>query len=196
MKKTFFLLIFPLFFSLLCLPGQAAEIDSDGDGLSDQMEDKFKSDKDNPDSDGDGYKDGLEVSNGYNPLQGEGAKLNKKIEVSIKSQKLAYYLGDVRLGEYPVSTGKKSTPTPKGEFEVRNKLLRPKSQAYKVYMPYWLGLNAAGIGIHELPEWGKNQKEPATSLGTPASHGCIRLGVGPAKIIYDFAEPGTKVKIY
>jgi len=63
-------------------------------------------------------------------------------------------------------------------------------------MPYWLGLSAAGIGIHELPEWGKGKKESAADLGKAVSHGCIRLGVGPAKKLYDWAEVGTEVKVY
>lgn len=32
-------------------------------------------------------------------------------------------------------------------------------------------------------------------LGKPASHGCVRLGVGPAKLLYDWTEIGTKVII-
>jgi|GEM_PF-6541123 len=50
-------------------------VDSDGDGLSDADEIKYKTDPNNPDTDGDGYKDGEEVHNGYNPL-GAG-KLNQ-----------------------------------------------------------------------------------------------------------------------
>ncbi|MCD4705431.1 hypothetical protein K8R66_05140 [bacterium] len=47
------------------------EKDSDGDGLSDQLEKLFGLDPLNNDSDGDGYLDGEEIENGYNPL-GEG----------------------------------------------------------------------------------------------------------------------------
>lgn len=182
-----------LFFPLM---SQAADLDTDTDGLSDILETKFKTDISNPDTDSDGYLDGLEINNGYDPLKGEGQKLKKKIEVNTKTQKLQYFLGDVNMGEYVVSTGKKSTPTPKGIFVIQNKLTRPKSQSYGLWMPYWLGLSAAGIGIHELPEWGKGIKEGASSLGQPVSHGCIRLGIGPAKKIYEWAEVGTEVKVY
>lgn len=41
--------------------------DSDNDLLPDDMEDRYGSDKNDPDSDKDGYKDGLEVVNGYDP---------------------------------------------------------------------------------------------------------------------------------
>ncbi len=44
-------------------------IDSDNDGLSDNMEKKFGTDPNNSDTDGDGYLDGQEVVNNYNPLK-------------------------------------------------------------------------------------------------------------------------------
>lgn len=46
-------------------------LDSDGDGLSDEEEIFYGTDKNNPDTDGDGYSDGAEVEGSYNPL-GEG----------------------------------------------------------------------------------------------------------------------------
>ncbi len=47
------------------LPG--SKIDSDNDNLSDTLESVYGTDPKNPDSDGDGFKDGGEVSAGYNP---------------------------------------------------------------------------------------------------------------------------------
>jgi len=175
---------------------KTADIDSDGDGLSDIMEVKFKTDPHNPDTDNDGYPDGLEVKNGYDPNHVSGAKLLKRIEVDTKTERLRYYLGDVELGEYSVSTGIERLPTPKGNFIVKNKSPRARSVTYKLWMPYWLGLSSAGIGIHELPEWDNGYKESAAHLGEPVSHGCIRLGVGPAEILYDWTPVGTPVKIY
>jgi len=49
----------------------ALMIDSDGDGLPDDMEKRLGSDPNNPDTDQDGHKDGEEVRNGLSPL-GEG----------------------------------------------------------------------------------------------------------------------------
>lgn len=42
--------------------------DSDGDGLSDKEEEKWKTDISNPDTDQDGYLDGEETASGYDPL--------------------------------------------------------------------------------------------------------------------------------
>lgn len=46
-------------------------IDSDGDGLSDDLEKYYGTRADNKDTDGDGYDDATEIKNGYNP-NGEG----------------------------------------------------------------------------------------------------------------------------
>ena len=50
-------------------PIQAAELDSDNDGLNDEMElNVYHTDPFKADTDGDGFNDGDEVTNGYSPL--------------------------------------------------------------------------------------------------------------------------------
>jgi len=192
-RRLVFIIIILICFWWLPLAVRAAAIDSDSDGLSDDLESKFKTDINNSDTDGDGYADGLEIKNGYDPLQGDGAKLTKGIVVNLKKQQLTYYLSDVAMGVFPVSTGKATMPTPKGTFQVANKSVKAWSRTYKLWMPYWLGIKGQAFGIHELPIWPSGKKEGEKDLGHPVSHGCIRLGAGPAKIIYDFATVGTKV---
>lgn len=166
--------------------------DYDQDGLNDRLELYFHTDLANPDSDGDGYKDGDEIKNGYDPLQSGKIKLAKRIEVNLAQQELGYFLAGVRLGKFPISAGLGNS-TPKGRFTIKNKSDKAWSP-YGLWMPYWLGLGK--FGIHELPIWPSGKREGANHLGGPASHGCIRLGIGPAKLIYDWAEIGTAVKIY
>jgi len=50
--------------------------DADHDGLDNDEEALWGTDKNNPDTDGDGYWDGVEVSAGYSPLDTLGYKLN------------------------------------------------------------------------------------------------------------------------
>ncbi len=171
--------------------------DNDGDGLSDRMELNFHTDLNNPDTDGDGFKDGEEIASGYNPLDSKpDAKLTKKIEINTgKEQKLYYFLDDVRMGEFKISSGKANMPTPKGNFKIDGKALRAWSK-YGLWMPYWMSLKNGYFGIHELPEWPNRTKEGANHLGIPVSHGCIRLGVGPAEFLYKWAPIGTSVKVY
>ncbi len=177
-------------------PVSLADNDYDNDGLSDRMELNFHTDLNNPDTDGDGYLDGQEIKNGYDPLNRDGKTLMKRIEINTGTQELSYFLGGVRMGKFPVSTGKPSMPTPKGHFAIYNKLPKPWSKSYGLWMPYWLGMNYGKFGIHELPEWPGGAKEGENHLGTPVSHGCIRLGVGPAEFIYNWTEVGTEVFIY
>jgi hypothetical protein len=55
---------------------KAQELDSDGDGLTDQQElEIFHTDFENPDTDGDGYNDYLEVYHGYSPRHAEPLRL-------------------------------------------------------------------------------------------------------------------------
>ena len=241
-------------------------IDSDGDGLDDELEKAIGTDPFNPDSDGDGYDDGTEILHHFNPL-GEGrlpidikfasslagkfllqveglgeiwyvnpednlryyikdydyflkviallgrginsdnlklitdnnkvkagAEKNIKIDVG-KKQRLYYYLGDTEIGSFPISAGKHSTPTPKGDFKIINK--HPRAWSYfGLWMPYWMGLGTGRFGLHELPIWPSGYREGESHLGVPVSHGCIRLGIGPAKFLYDWAKVGTPVHIY
>ena len=195
-NKIFIFLLFALPLLFWSVPSLAATpLDSDNDGLSDELELKFKTDPHNPDSDFDGFKDGNEVDWGYNPLSTSSIKLIQKIEVDLKNQKLSYFVSGIKLREFTVSTGKKSTPTPRGEYKISNKIIKAWSKDYGLWMPYWLGLSG-GIGIHELPIWPSGYREGENHLGTPVSHGCIRLGLKDAAYIYDRVAPGVVVKVY
>jgi lipoprotein-anchoring transpeptidase ErfK/SrfK len=121
----------------------------------------------------------------------------KYIDVNLASQVMTIFEDGKLLDAYMVSTGKPGMPTPTGNWEIHNKAPRVWSKAYGLYMPYWMAVAPDGkFGIHELPEWPGGYKEGANHLGTPVSHGCIRLGVGPAQRVYEWAEVGTKVAIH
>lgn len=98
------------------------EVDSDKDYLNDDWEIKLGTGLKNPDSDGDKYLDGTEVAASFDPLNKKPVKLEKRIEVQVKKYRLQYYFGDQMLGDIPVSGGKASTPTPKGNFEILAKV--------------------------------------------------------------------------
>lgn len=119
----------------------------------------------------------------------------KRIEIDLSEQRMRLLENDKIIREMPVSSGKPGMETPVGQFQIHNK--NPRSwSSYGLWMPYWMLIEPRrGIGIHELPEWPNGYKEGEDHLGTPVSHGCIRLGVGDAKFVYDWAEIGTPVKI-
>lgn len=127
----------------------------------------------------------------------------KYLEINLAEQTLYQWEGTNLLASYPVSTGKWSAPTPQGVLYIKNHISYAYSRKYDLYMPWWLGLsfnpdgsNYQGYGIHELPEWKGGKKEGEGHLGTPVSHGCVRLGIGPAEAIYTWAEEGTPVYIH
>lgn len=123
-----------------------------------------------------------------------GAEKNIKVDTG-KNQRLYYYLGEVQIGSFPISAGKASTPTPKGQYSIINKY--PKAwSSYGLWMPYWLGMGTGRFGFHELPIWPSGYREGADHLGIAVSHGCIRLGIGPAQYLYNWVEIATPVYIY
>ncbi len=119
----------------------------------------------------------------------------KYIDIYLAQQKLCAIEGMNIIGCYSISSGKSSTPTPKGLRAIQDKSPMAWSAPYGLYMPWWNGIGG-GMGIHELPEWPGGYKEGEAHLGTPVSHGCIRLGVGPAEFIYNWAPIGTPVYIH
>ena len=125
------------------------------------------------------------------------ATSGKFIDINLKQQVMVIFENGTALDAYMVSSGKKGMETPVGEYAIRNKSPKPWSKEYSLFMPNWMALVPDGkFGIHELPEWPGGYKEGANHLGTPVSHGCVRLGVGPAKRVYDWAEVGTPVSVH
>lgn len=173
------------------------EHDYDQDGLNDKLERLLGTDLGNPDTDNDGYKDEEEIFSGYDPRNPKkGARMaGKIIEIGIKEQILHYKIGKIVLGESKVSTGSYQYPTTLGEFSIDGKVKKAYSKKWRLWMPYFLSMKNGLFGIHELPEWTNGKKEGENHLGQRVSHGCIRLGVGPAKKIYQWADVGTKVMI-
>ncbi len=169
--------------------------DQDLDGLSDRMELNFKTNLLNKDTDGDGYEDGHEIENGYSPRESGLIELEKRIEINTGAQVLDYFLGGVKMGEFEISSGKPSMPTPKGHYNIINK--HPKAWSpYGLWMPYWMGLGTGRFGLHQLPIWPNGYREGEDHLGQAVSHGCVRLGIEESEFLYNWSEVGISVFIY
>lgn len=120
----------------------------------------------------------------------------KYIDINLSKQHLSIFENGMRLGTYRISAGKRGMATPTGSFKILSKRSRAWSNKYKLFMPYWMQFTPVGHGIHELPEWPGGYKEGVAHLGRPVSHGCVRLGVGPAKAVYEWADIGIPVIIH
>ncbi|TSC92971.1 MAG: hypothetical protein CEN89_336 [Candidatus Berkelbacteria bacterium Licking1014_7] len=120
----------------------------------------------------------------------------KYIEIDLSSQTLYQMDGQQIVGAHLISSGKSGMSTPVGTYKILSKTDRAYSAKYNLYMPYWMAFIGSRYGMHELPEWANGYKEGQNHLGTPVSHGCVRMGVGDAGQVYNWAEIGIPVYIH
>ncbi|MFL5298633.1 MAG: L,D-transpeptidase family protein [Phenylobacterium sp.] len=105
--------------------------------------------------------------------------------VSLEAQQAYVYRNGVRIGVSTVSTGKKGKETPSGVFTILQKTKDHRSTLYDhASMPYMQRLTWDGIALH-----GGNVP------GKPASHGCIRLPMAFAKVLFGETSTGMTVVI-
>jgi hypothetical protein len=110
----------------------------------------------------------------------------KSIAVNLNRQVLSAREGDVLVYRFRVSTGKLGHRTPNGDYRVLSKERLHLSRTYNnARMPYSLRFHG-GYFIHGF----------AVVPRHPASHGCIRLPIPEAKMLYAWTPMGTPVSIY
>lgn len=175
--------------------GRLTDTDYDQDGLNDRLELLFGTDPTVFDSNSNGSSDGTDILAGMSPTSTVPMPLQKSLFISLKRQTLERRVSNVPIDSFLVSTGLPRTPTPVGTFKVLQKNPRAWSNSAKLWMPYWMHFSGRGHGLHELPEWPNGRKEGENHLGKLASHGCIRMGIGTAKMVYDWSPVGTPVVI-
>ncbi|MGM0470716.1 MAG: L,D-transpeptidase family protein [Bacillota bacterium] len=123
----------------------------------------------------------VEVSSDHlQPPQGEVFLL---IDGYAKVMKV--YDDDKLHHEFPVAVGKPSTKSPVGEWAI----IAKDAHWGGGFGVRWMRLNVPwGIyGIHGTNKPG--------SIGTAASHGCIRMFNRHVKVLYSWVDVGTRVKI-
>lgn len=123
----------------------------------------------------------------------------KRIEIDISQQHLWTYEGDTLIYSFPVSTGLPGRDTATGHYEVLDKIPMAYSSVWNLKMPYWLGIyyvQNIENGIHALPIRPDGTVMWGGLLGQRASYGCIILSTEAARLVYDWAEIGTKVDIH
>jgi lipoprotein-anchoring transpeptidase ErfK/SrfK len=133
-------------------------------------------------------------------------KLGKTIEINLSANRLTFYDGLKVRKVYPVATGQPSFPTPQGTWEVVYKRVNPTwtnpaPDGWGADMPAFIppgpgnplgtramSLNASGILIHGT--------YASYSVGTYASHGCIRMLLSDVEALYPQVPIGTPVLIH
>jgi L,D-transpeptidase catalytic domain len=117
------------------------------------------------------------------------------------SRKLYLYRGMTFVRRFTVAVGMPRYPTPLGRFRVvvklRNPTWNPPASDWAAGLgpvppgpanplgTRWIGLSAPGIGIHGTPQpW---------TVGTAASHGCIRMYTREVEWLFPRVNVGTPV---
>ncbi len=125
------------------------------------------------------------------------------IRIDISERRLYLYDGEEVVKTYPVAVGVSRYPTPKGDFRIINKAYHPTwtpppSPWAAGLEPVpagpgnplgtrWMGLSTPHVGIHGTYASG--------SIGTAASHGCIRMYIRDVEEIFELVYVGTPVQI-
>lgn len=101
--------------------------------------------------------------------------------------------------EWKCSTGYGQWMTKVGTFPIKTRMEIARSSAYRLNMPFWLGLYDVGEfenGIHGLPvEWESQEKLWDSLVGQPATFGCAMLLDDHAQILYDISYINMPVHI-
>jgi hypothetical protein len=107
------------------------------------------------------------------------------ISVDLTNQLAWVYRGETLIGLSTISSGTTGYETPTGSFTILQKDLMHKSNLYDdAPMPFMQRLTWDGVALHagRIP-------------GHPASHGCVRLPKGFAKLLFGATKVGTTVTI-
>ncbi len=119
--------------------------------------------------------------------------------VSLSRQQCWLFQGDRVVYSWTCSTGYGDWITRIGSFAVQSKIENAQSSAYRLDMPYWLGIYNVGSyenGIHGLPvEWDTGEKIWERLIGEPATFGCAMLDDRDAVILFERAYIGMPVHI-
>ena len=107
-----------------------------------------------------------------------------KILIDISINRLYLLNGNELINEYPIASGKSSTPSPLGTWEVVSKAIWGGGFGTR-----WMGINVP---------WGKYGIHGTSSphlIGSNVSGGCIRMNNRDVEDLYKYVKHGTPVAI-
>ena len=96
-----------------------------------------------------------------------GASANVQARISKSTQTMNVYVHGALYASWPVSTGRGKYATPSGTFRPRRLERRWYSTKYSNAPMHYAVFYNGGYAIHSTAE--------VSRLGSPASHGCVRL---------------------
>lgn len=122
---------------------------------------------------------------------------DKRIEINLASKLLTLYQGDVGIRMYPIAPGKPSSPTPVGRRKVEDMEMNPTwiDPDSNTQIPSGpdcpLGYRWIGIGGN----YGIHGTNVASSIGSYASHGCVRMYEADVEDLFAHIVKGIPVDI-
>lgn len=125
---------------------------------------------------------------------------DKNITVDLSQQLMYINIGDTTIRTFPVSTGSYKDPTPVGIYKIFLKqTVRVAGSVPHYIMPLYQEFKNGGYGIHALPSLANDKgvfwHEALNHIGSPKSHGCIRLLPDDAQFAWNFTDIGTMMKV-
>lgn len=139
------------------------------------------------------------------PQQSEAKRLNasaqEKVVVDLSDRRVYVYRQNTVIASYPIGVGKKGWETPIGTFEVMHMQEYPAWQhpiTGKIFAAgpnsplgeRWIGFWSDGlneIGFHGTPN--------SELVGSPVSHGCLRMRNPDVRLLYEQISLGVPVQV-
>jgi LysM repeat protein len=114
----------------------------------------------------------------------------RRITINLSNQTLTAYQGDVVVMHTYVSTGKAETPTVTGTFEIGIKY-----ESQRMYGP---GYDLPGVPwvMYFFRDYAIHGAYWHMNWGTPMSRGCVNMRPEEARMLYEWAAPGTEVVVH
>lgn len=126
-----------------------------------------------------------------------------RLEIKLNRRRVTVYRGTTPIKSYAIAVGKPGWETPKGTYKVQQMFrnptwIHPLKKGITIpggdpdnpLGPYWIGFWTDGknwIGFHGTPN--------PQSVGTAASHGCVRMYNQDIKELFQKVSLGTEVKV-
>ncbi len=108
------------------------------------------------------------------------ASADVRVHIDKSSQTMSVYVNGQLHDRWPVSTGKRGYGTPSGTYRAQRLAKRHYSSKYNGAPMHNAVFFRGGYAIHGTSEVGR--------LGSPASHGCVRLHPSHAAELYSLVQ--------
>jgi len=146
----------------------------------------------------------VEIQAVKSPATFTADRFHKLIIVSLAQHMLTLYDRDKPIAQFGIACGQPAYPTPVGQWQIVGKQMNPTwynpHDAWSASMPPTIGpgysnplglrampIDASGVLIHGTSNDG--------SIGTSASHGCMRMHMPDVIKLFDMVSVGTPVYI-